>query len=120
MIILWMELQDTNFDKINKIYEKFFSIHFVGEDISDKFALISLTCYITHQLREKGKQVTCYDVLLKIGSDMTDFQKQTVLKALGAICESFMYGCKKFPTFDLQSKDMPATIKKILSNYCPF
>ena len=113
-------LQSTSFDKICRLYEKFFSLNYIGSDISDKFALISLTCYLTKELQKKGKKVNCYDILLTIGKDFSDFEKNTFLKSLGAICENFMYGCDKFPTFDLKPKDMPKTIRNILNNYCPF
>lgn len=113
-------LQNLNFEKVNAIYQKYFSLSYLGKDVTDKFACIALTCNITSALRKKGKKVTCYDVLLQIGKDYPDFTKNTFLKSLGAICDDFMYGCDTFPDFGISSKEMPKTVKKILDNYCPF
>lgn len=88
--------------------------------MSDKLACIALTCYITNEIRKKGKQVTCYDVLLKIGKDFTNTDKNTFLKSLGAVCEDFMYGCDTFLDFGIPPKEMPKQLKKLLDNYCPF
>lgn len=115
-----MELQNTNFDTVYKIYEKYFTLNYLGKDLSDKFALISLTCYLTKTLNDKGKNITCYDLLLNIGKDFKDYEKNTFLKSLGAICQSLMFGCTVFPTFDLSPKEMPKVIKNLLNNYCPF
>lgn len=88
--------------------------------MSDKLACIALTCYITNEFKKKGKDVTCYDVLLKVGKDFPDVQKNTFLKSLGAVCEDFMYGCKDFVDFGIPTKEMPKQLKKLLDNYCPF
>jgi hypothetical protein len=92
----------------------------MGPDLSDKLACISLTCYITNELRKKGKKSTCYDVLLQIGKDLPDLEKNTFLKSLGAICESLMYGSKTFPDFGIPLKEMPKQVRKLLGSYCPF
>ena len=114
------DLQNISFDKLSATYRKYFSLDYLNTDISDKFACISLTCYITNELRKKGKKVTCYDVLLLIAKDFGELQKNTFLKSLGAICEDLMYGCTVFPTFDIKPADMPKTVRKLLDNYVPF
>lgn len=95
-------------------------MNFVTENMSDRLALISLTCYVTDALQKKGKKITCYDLLLTIGKDFSDFDKNTFLKSLGVICQSMMYGCKTYPDFNIKPKDMPKVIKNILDSYCPF
>ena len=75
-------------------------------------ACIALTCYITNQIRKKGKNVTCYDVLLKIGNDFTSTDKKTFLKSLGAVCEDFMYGCDTFLDFGIPPREMPSQDRK--------
>ena len=67
-------LQNISFDKLLAIYEKYFSLGYLNTDVSDKLACISLTCYITNELRNKGKKINCYEVLLQIGKDMTKTQ----------------------------------------------
>lgn len=113
-------LQNSSFEKVLAIYEKYFSLGYLNSDVSDKLACISLTCYITNELRKKGKKVNCYEVLLQIGKDFPKTEKETFLKSLGAICESLMYGSTKFPDFGIAPKDMPKTLRKLLDSYCPF
>ena len=115
-----MDLQSISFDKLLAIYDKYFSLGYLNTDISDKLACISLTCYITNELRKKGKKSTCYDVLLQIGKDLPDLEKNTFLKSLGVICESLMYGSKTFPDFGIPLKEMPKQVRKLLGSYCPF
>lgn len=88
--------------------------------MGDKLACIALTCYITNELRKKGQKVTCYDVLLKVGNDFGEVEKNTFLKSLGAICEDLMYGCNTFLDFGIKPKDMPKQLKILLDNYVPF
>lgn len=83
-------------------------------------ACIALTCYLTNELNKKGKNITCYDVLLKVGKDFGDLEKNTFLKSLAAICKDYMYGCKEFPDFGIPVKEMPKQLKNLLDKYCPF
>lgn len=115
-----MELKDLDFNKTLAIYKKFFSVHFLNSNLGDKLAVIALTCYITNELRKKDKEITCYDVLLKVGKDFGKEEKETFLKSLGAICEDFMYGVKDFPDYGVSLKDMPKQLKKLLDSYVPF
>lgn len=114
------DLQNISFDNLSKIYNKYFTLGYISADVSEKLACISLICYITNELRKKGKNVTCYDVLLQIGKNSPEFEKNTFLKSLGAICEDLMYGCNIFPDFNIKPKDMPSTVKKLLDKYVPF
>ena len=114
------DLQNISFDKLLKVHDKYFDVHFMGPDLSDKLACISLVCYVTNELRKKGKTVNCYEVLLMIGKDMPNDIKNTLLKSIGVICESLMYGNTIFPDFGVKPKDMPKQIRKLLDNYCPF
>ena len=59
-------------------------------------------------------------VLLKIGKDFSDVDKNTFLKSLACICQDIMYGCTEFNTFGVERKDVPKTIKKLLNEYIPF
>lgn len=115
-----MKLETISFDKLSAIYNKFFSIGFLNTSLENKLAIISLTCYITNELRKKGKWVTCYDVLLKVGTDFGDLERNTFLKSLGAICEDLMYGCDTFPDFGIKVSEMPKNLKELLKSYVPF
>ena len=125
------DLQNISFDKLYTIYSKYFSLHYLNSNMGDKLACIALTCYITNEIRKKGKKINCYDVLLKIAcqnnprdnvinGQFGDVEKNTFLKSLGVICEDFMYGCNEFLDFGIKPKDMPKTLQNLLNNYCPF
>ena len=88
--------------------------------MGDKLACIALTCYITNELRKKGQKVTCYDVLLKVGNDFGEVEKNTFLKSLGAICEDLMYGCNTFLDFGIGPKEIANLSKFSQDNYVPF
>jgi hypothetical protein len=113
-------LESLSFDQINKIYSKHFTLGYLGSSMSDKMACIALTCSITNELKKKSKKVTCYDVLLKVGKHSGFTEKDAFLKALGAICEDFMYGCKDFLDFGIPAQEQPKQLKKLLDKYCPF
>ena len=114
-------LSEVSYDKICKIYTKYFTFNYLGHDLNTKMACISLVAYITNEMRKKGKKVTCYDVLLQICKDWPDREKNNFLKSLGAVCEDLMYGCTVFPDFGLKPAEMPKKLKNLLDeNYLPF
>ena len=45
------------YEEMQKIYNKYFSLNFLGNSISNKFALISLTCYLTYKLKAKNQML---------------------------------------------------------------
>lgn len=114
------ELQNFSFNKVLALYKKYFSLSYLNSNMGDKLACIALTCYITNELRKKGKNVTCYDILLQVGKNFSEVDKNTFLKSLGAICEDLMYGCDTFLDFGIKPKDMPKTLQNLLQNYVPF
>lgn len=114
------DLQRIEYGELLKVYNKYFTLNYLGKDMGDKLACIALTCYITNELKKKGQNVTCYDVLLKVGKDFGEVEKNTFLKSLGAICEDLMYGCNTFLDFGIKPKDMPKQLKILLDNYVPF
>lgn len=115
-----MELIDLSFEKTTKLYQKYFGLGYLNSNLGDKLACIALTCYLTNELKKKGKIKNCYELLLKVGSDFKDLEKNTFLKSLGAMCDDFMYGCDSFPDFGITPKEMPKTLKRLLSTYVPF
>ena len=115
-----MNLEDIDFKKANAIYQKLFSLHYLNCDLGDKLGVIALTCRITHALQEKGKKVTCYDVLLKIGKNFREVEKNTFLKSLACICDDFMYGVNNYPDFGIKLSEAPKQLEKLLENYVPF
>ena len=107
------DLENISFDKLLKIYTKYFTLGYLNSNMSDKLACIALTCYITNLVRKKGKKVTCYDILLPVCKDWPDLAKNTFLKSLGALCEDLMYDCKDFIDFGVSPKEMPKQLRKL-------
>lgn len=110
----------TDYEKRVLEYKNCFSIGYIDEDISIKFALISLICFITQKVNEKckaGKEVTHYKIVKQLGKDIL---KEEDIIRLAVLCADFSYGCKKFPTFGIANKDIPNKIKEILHNWLPF
>lgn len=105
------------YDELRNFYADNFSLGNLATDIKNKFALISLICYIVHNMKAKKPDVSYYQVIYKIDPQLPE----EFIKALAIICEDFSYGCTNFPTFELKSnKEIISTIKDILSTYLPF
>ena len=115
-----MELQDIEYNKLLAFYQKYFSLHYINSNLGDKLGIIALTCRITDALRKKGQYVTCYDVLLKVGKNFGEVEKNTFLKSLACICEDIMYGVSDYPDFGVKLSDAPKQLSKLLDNYIPF
>lgn len=106
-----------NYIKLQEVYSKYFSLAYLGKDISSKFAVISLISFITKELKKKHPRVTYYQVIYKIAGDILP---EEYIARIAVICEDFAYGCTEFPTFGIDKKDIPEKIKEILSNWLPF
>lgn len=114
------DLENIEFEKLSAIYNKYFTLNYLNSDLGDKLAVIALTCFITNEVKKKGKRVNCYDILLQVGKDFTSTEKHTFLKSLGAVCEDISYGCNTFPTFGVEPKNAVKQLQELLSKYCPF
>lgn len=104
--------------QLQDLFNKYFSLGNLNININNKFALISLICFITTSMRKKKPDVTYYEVVYKI-CDTLGFEDDFI-KGLAIMCESFGYGCKEFPTFEIKPKDMVETCRNILKTYMPF
>ena len=108
------------FKEQRDLYHDNFSLHFLGNDINNKFALISLVAYLVYKLRPKNPDVTEWSVLCKINGAGPTSIPDDILKRRAIICEDFGDGCTSFPTFGIAEKDIPAKIKELLEKYVPF
>lgn len=106
------------YKQLEAIYNQYFSLGNLNININNKFALISLICYIVTSMRKKQPDVTYYQVVHKI-CDGRGFE-DNFINGLAIMCESFGYGCKDFPTFNIAPKDMVKTCRDILESYMPF
>ena len=79
------KLQNLNFEQLKHIYSKNFSLGYLNTDLNEKLALISMICTITYQLNKKGQNLNCYEVLLKIGKNFPELEKNTFFKSLGVV-----------------------------------
>lgn len=118
--LLANNLANFSYDKLLKVYQNYFSMGYINTEFDNKLGLIALVCHVTYLLRQQGKKITCYDLLLKIGKDCPEHMKNEFLKSLAVICEDMMYGCTKFPDFGMKPNDMPKEIKRLLDCYIPF
>lgn len=118
-----MGLSEVSYEKARAIYNKYFTLGYLNTSLENKLALIAMICHITNNInksKDEVNKVTCYQVICKIGKDMPDEIHQDFFKALGAICDDYMYGCKEFPNFGVDPKAMPKEVLKILNTWIPF
>lgn len=105
------------YEDMQRMYTKYFSLGYLGKDITTKFALISLICYVTKQLGDKNPDVTHYIVIKKlVGENLTEDE----IKGLAVVCSDFAYCCTQFPTFGLSGAEITSKIKEIISSKLPF
>jgi hypothetical protein len=105
------------YEELQALYTKYFSLDSLGADITNKFALISLVCYITDKVKKKKPDWTHWKTLYEIDKGKSS---ENFLKGLAVICSDFAYGCATFPTFGIEDKKIPAKIKELLDNRLPF
>jgi hypothetical protein len=118
-----MGLTDYSYEKTRAIYNKYFSTGNLNLNLESKLALIAMICFITNSINKNKDpldKVTCYQVICKIGKDFPDEVRYDFFKALGVICDDFMYDCKEFPTFGVEPKAMPKEVLKLLNSWMPF
>lgn len=111
-------INKPSYEQLQKIYNDYFSLGYLNnKDLSNKLALISLTCYLKYKLSLKKPDVTHYQILKKIIGDEIP---EDFIKGIAVICSDFGYQCTKFPTFGLEDKQIPGKIKEILLDWIPF
>ena len=116
-----LPLQKFNYEELQKIYSEYFSLSYLNTDIGSKFAVISLICFLTHKMRLKKPEVTCYQVITKILDKELHTYNEQFLIGLSIICEDFMRNTTEYLTFDLKTqKAMVSKILEILSSWLPF
>lgn len=110
-------IETPPYKEMQRLYSRYYSLGYLNTDISTKFALISLIGYLTFRVKQKKPDITPYQILRKIVGDSLP---EDFIKGVAVVVEDFSYGCKSFPTFDVEDKKIPAKIKEILSTYMPF
>jgi hypothetical protein len=101
-----------------ELFKDLFSLGFINSDINEKLALIALIGYTVMKLREKKPDVSYYQVVRKL-AEGTGLHEELIW-AIAIIAEDFSYGCKDFPKFGLEEKQIVPKIKDIMRKYMPF
>jgi hypothetical protein len=112
-----MDLEHSiSYEELKDLYNRYFSLNNLGADINNKFALISLLCYVYNKMRTKNPNVTPYQIIMKIDANTP----RNFAMGLSIMCEDFSYMCSEFPLFGLKGNQITAKIKELLSNILPF
>lgn len=107
-----------SYEEKKALYRQYFSLTYLGNDGSNKLALLSLICWLYHKYKEKKPDVTMWQVVWKVGKDTNcgeDF-----LQGLSIVCEDLAYNCSKWQTWGIADKDVPKKIKELLKDQFPF
>jgi len=107
---------NPSYKEIQEVYKQF-SLNWMGTNISNKFALISLVGYLVKIFKEKKPETTFYQVVYWLAKDELSTDD---IKRLSVVCEDFAYGCTEFLTFGLKDKEIPDTIRKLIHIQLPF
>lgn len=101
-------------------YNRFYSLQCLNVSPVDKFALISLICFLTVQARKKNPEVSVDQVIKKITQGQM-VNSPGLLRALTCICEDMLIEPYDFPIFGAKSsKEIVDKIVSILSSEVPF
>lgn len=113
-------MESPPYEELQKVFKKHFALPVLGQDCSEKLALISLTCHLTHLFKEKKPDVTHWSVLYKLNENGKCGVPDDWLKGLAVVCSEFAHGCTTFPTFGLDNKEIPKKIVELLGKWLPF
>lgn len=116
-----MEAWGPSYQDLEDYYREYYSLGNLACSIGEKFALISLICFLTKQARQKNPDATCYLVIMKIIDGEESQHDMKFIRGLSVVCTDMMKQCNDFLTFDMKtSKDMVNKIKEILHTWLPF
>jgi hypothetical protein len=116
-----MESWQPTYTELKEYYEKYFSLGGLCTDIGNKFALVSLICFLTSQARKKSPDANCYQVIMKVIDKKEHKYNMDFIKGLSIICDDLMLNTSEFLTFDMKSsKEMVNKILEILNTWVPF
>ena len=111
-------LHNPNYKELQDIYTRYFSLGGIAGSIDNKFALISLICFLTYQAKKKQPDATCYEVLMKVTSgNLPD----KFIWGLSLVCEDFLKGSTEFNICGCKnSQEIVEKINYILDHWLPF
>lgn len=113
-----MEAWEPTLTDLSLTYDKYFTLDCLNVSFEEKFALISLICFLTKQAQKKNNSVTVEQVIRKIAGNSNS---NGLLMALTCICGDFIKHCDKFPIFGAKSsKEIVDKVKELLNTELPF
>lgn len=116
-----MDAWEPSYKELEDYYAEYFSMGNLSATMVDKFALISLICFLTKQARVKNPDATCYQVIMKIINDEASSHNLKFIRGLSVVCSDMMKNTDEFLTFDIKTaKEMIAKIKEVLHQWLPF
>lgn len=115
-----MILNNPSYKELQEIYLRYFSLGGIAGEIDNKFALISLICFLTHQAKKKKPDATCYQVIQKVLDGKRTLPEEYI-NGLSIVCEDFLKGSTEFNKCGCKtSKEMIDQIINILDHWLPF
>ena len=112
---------NLNYIDLQNLYYKYFSLSNLSKDVTDRFGVISLVCYLTNSQKLKSPDITCYKVIQKVLARGDNQLPDDFIKGLSVICEDYMLNCKEFNNFGLKNtKEIVDKLNAIFNNYLPF
>lgn len=119
------DYQNLSFDDKKLVYNKMFSLGFLGESIDNKLILVSLIGSFYLAAKTKSPELTitqAIDKLVdadKLGLDYKEIQANK--EKLALIVEDFLYGVNKGNTFGLKNAtELRTKVNEILAQRVPF
>lgn len=120
MSIMDTILNNPNYKELQDIYLRYFSLGGITGNIDNKFALISLICYLTNKVKTTNPDASCYQVIMKVTNGGRNLGDEYV-KGLSIVCEDFLKGSTEFNTCGYKNdKEIVEGINNILEHWLPF
>lgn len=115
-----MEAWEPTLTDLRSTYNRYFSLACLNVSPDNKFALISLICFLTKQARKNNPNVSVDQVIRKITNGKA-MNSNGLLRALTCICEDYLKTEGEFPIFGAKSsKEIVDKVIEILNTEMPF
>ena len=115
-----MEAWEPTLTDLRSTYNRYFSLACLNVSPENKFALISLICFLTKQARKKNPEVSVDQVIRKVTNGKA-MNSNGLLRALTCICEDYLKTESEFPIFGAKSsKEIVDKVIEILNTELPF
>lgn len=117
------QIKNLSYEEKKRIYQLNFSMGYLySDELNDRLLLISLLSLTYKKLKEKDKNITPLDILLKITQQKEDNSGfYHFLVGLSILVDDFSYEIKVIDSCGLKnSQEIINKIKQLLSTWMPF